>query len=150
MSERILGHYFLSHLDQVTYGPGQYAYRPKRRARDAVLFYILSWISLLNRGIRIGIYNSDVSGAFDRVSSNKLTMKLRAWGLHENILAVLRSWLAKRKSSVVVAGAKTKETELCDQVFQGTTWGPPLWNVYIADLVLSTEALLFIIVLPAV
>ena len=49
------------------------------------------------------------------------------------ILDVVQSWLRDRKGRVVVTGAETAQMELRDQVFQGTVWGPMLWNTYYAD-----------------
>ena len=38
-----------------------------------------------------------------------------------------------REAEVVVEGASSNELPLNDQLFQGTTWGCRLWNVYYAD-----------------
>ena len=43
------------------------------------------------------------------------------------------SWLAPRTARVVVGGARSRVRPLEDSVFQGTVWGPPLWNCYYAD-----------------
>ena len=105
----------------------------KHGARDAVLFYVLSWIAGLNEGNNIGIYCSDVSGAFDRVDSELLLRKLESFGLNAKLISVIRSWLQQRQGFVIVNGEKSDPMRLFDMVFQGTVWGPILWNVYFGD-----------------
>ena len=85
------------------------------------------------RGAKVGIYCSDVSGAFDHVSADKLIRKLAACGVNSRMLQVIRSWLRDRKARVVVAGAESQEFNLSNMLFQGTVWGPPLWNAFFGD-----------------
>ena len=75
-----------------------------RGYRDALAFTVFSWIWALGIGKRIALYCSDVSGAFDRVSADRLLAKLKARGVHEKILAVLASWLDTRSARVCVDG----------------------------------------------
>ena len=46
---------------------------------------------------------------------------------------MMQSWLRKRAAHVVVSGHKSDAMTLVDMVFQGTVWGPPLWNAFYAD-----------------
>ena len=80
--ERILRGLFLPTLERNAFGTFQFAYRSGRGARDAIAFYVLSWIEAFNHGQKIGLYASDVSGAFDKVSASLLLYKLEAFGLH--------------------------------------------------------------------
>eukprot|EP00959_Pyramimonas_sp_CCMP1952_P364104 7624917-Pyramimonas_sp.AAC.1 len=61
----------------------------------------MAWPS--RRGTRIGLYCSDVSGAFDRVSSDRLLAKLRSWGIPPALCAVFSSWLGARKPALQLA-----------------------------------------------
>ena len=81
----------------------------------------------------MGLYCSDVSGAFDRVHKGRLLRKLEKKGLGGQLLRVLDSWLETRTAQVVVEGVRSSKAELANQVFQGTVWGPPLWNVFFED-----------------
>ena len=76
---------------------------------------------------------SDVSGAFDRVSSGRLLSKLKSRGMPDDLLRIVASWLRKRTAQVVVGGEMSENIALENQVYQGTVWGPPLWNSYYAD-----------------
>ena len=81
------------------------------------------------------MYCSDVSGAFDKVSSEKLLQKLSSQGVHPSVINVLESWLAKRRANVVVGGVESINILMQDMVYQGTVWGPVLWNSFFADAV---------------
>ena len=131
--ERFLRPFFGPALEDRAFGHAQFAYRKKHGARDAVLFYVLSWIAGLNEGNKIGIYCSDVSGAFDRVDSELLLRKLESFGLNAKLISVIRSWLQQRQGFVKVNGEKSDPTRLIDMVFQGTVWGPTLWNAFVDD-----------------
>ena len=48
-------------------------------------------------------------------------------------LKLVQSWLEERDAVVVVNGSCSARASLRNQVFQGTVWGPPLWNVYFSD-----------------
>ena len=76
------------------------------------------------------VYFSDISGAFDRVRTERLLEKCRLAGVGETILKFLRSYLSPRVAQVVVDGEVSKTFTLEDEVFQGTVLGPPLWNIF--------------------
>ena len=62
----------------VSFGPRQFAYTPGRGARDVLALLAMLWVQALAAGKRIAVYCSDVSGAFDRVSAERLITKLKA------------------------------------------------------------------------
>ena len=139
--ERFTGSCFLPRLISLNvFGQNQFAYRVAHGARDALLFLVCSWLQILADGGRIGLYCSDVSGAFDRVSASYLIDKLRRLPIHPRILQVLDSWLQERHTSVVVGGKHSQSFIMTDMVFQGTVWGPPLWNIFFADGALVIQA----------
>jgi hypothetical protein len=133
-TERFLGASFFPALENAdAYGEHQFAYRKKRGARDVLAYVTLEWITALNDRCNVAVYCSDVSGAFDRVDTQRLTDKLKAAGLEERTVKVVNSWLQPRTGQVVVSGETSVGVPLANQVFQGTVWGPPLWNVFFAD-----------------
>ena len=132
--ERVLGLSFLPYLHSaLACGPQQFAYLPGRGSRDATAYLVMTWIIGFDSLRKFGVYCSDVSGAFDRVSRHRLLRKLRAKGLHDVALGFLASWLQSRTAHVVVEGATSGAMALDHMVFQGTVWGPPLWNVFFED-----------------
>ena len=103
--ERLLKALFVPFITStVGYGPNQFAYTTGRGARDALATLVLTWVEALARGRKIGIYCSDVSGAFDRVSVDRLVAKLQAPTIHQKVISVLTSWLRQRTAHVVVGG----------------------------------------------
>ena len=83
--------------------------------------------------MRVGLYCSDVSGAFDRVSRPRLLAKLRVAGVCDSSRQLLASWLDVRSAVVIVDGASSSRALLSNSVFQGTALGPALWNCFYAD-----------------
>ena len=83
--------------------------------------------------MKFAVYCSDVSGAFDKVSRRRLTLKLKAKGLDDAIVRVLISWLRDRVARIVVSGKHSKDQVLSNMVFQGTVLGPGLWNIMYED-----------------
>ena len=132
--ERVLGEGFLGFLEcSGAFGENQFAYRKKRGYKDLLALNVMAWLWALHQGGKVGVYCSDVSGAFDKVELERLVAKLHNKGLRGDFLRLLASWLGERTAQVVVAGEASTQTTLRNQVFQGTTWGPPLWNCYYED-----------------
>ena len=118
---------FVPHLCEVgAFGNNLFAYLPKRGARDALAFVILTWILEWCCGNKIAVYCSDVSGAFDKVKADILLRKLNCYGVESSVLAVLGSWLEARHANIIVEGQKSKTMMLDNMVYQGTVFGPPL------------------------
>ncbi len=103
----------------------------------------LSWIQGFNEGNKFGVCCSDVSGAFDRVKRERLVAKLRAKGIHETFVQILDSWLQSRVGQVVAGGAQGEDMTPTDMIFQGTVWGPWLWNNFYEDARIAINEALF-------
>ena len=129
--ERVLGSNFQRYFEvSGKYGPRQFAYMKGRGHRDALLANILQWLWWLESGKLVGLYCSDVSGAFDRVDRELLVRKIRSTGMSGCLARVLESWLEARVAEVVVGGQAAAPAPLRNSVYQGTVWGPPLWNLH--------------------
>ena len=100
--ERLLKSLYYPYLtNSLAFGPHQFAYTTGRGARDALALLALTWLSALAIGRKIGVYCSDVSGAFDRVRLERLVAKLQKKGIHPQIVKVLASWLRQRSPQVL-------------------------------------------------
>ena len=85
------------HVERVgAMGENQFAYRKNMGSRDLILMLMLEWMTILDRRGKIGVFCSDVAGAFDRVSASILVAKLKMHGLHPRMIEVLKSWLEKK------------------------------------------------------
>ena len=58
---------------------------------------------------------------------------LQATGDREDIVKVFASWLDKSEAVVIVGGAKASAFTLDNMIYQGTVWGPWLWNIFYED-----------------
>ena len=90
VAERVIAALFVPQLiHNGAFGRNQFAYMPERCARDALAQLVLTWISLFGKKRKIAVYCSDVSGAFNKVNSQRLLRKLRARGVPVEILNVI-------------------------------------------------------------
>ncbi len=144
MVERVVGNVFVPWLQNNGFGDRQYAYSKGRSHRDVLAANVCDWILAFENDCAVGLYCSDVSGAFDRVCRQRMSEKLRASGLPDNVVRFLESWLEDRRSYVVVAGGESASTVLANSVFQGTVLGPPLWNTFYGDARWSVRRLGFV------
>ena len=132
--ERVIGQPLVAFLEARGYGNSQWAFRKKSSARDLVTILAAKWVILICRGKKIGLYLSDISGAFDKVSRCLLMGKLAQIGLPPRFLDFLNAYLLPREGLVRVEGALSEVMALLDMVFQGTVLGPSLWNAFFADV----------------
>ena len=85
--EGIVGDVFIKYLEAVgASGDTQWGFRVRHSCRDLVVLVTSTWILQLHAGNKIGVYASDISGAFDRVECKLMIRKLKAAGVHENLL----------------------------------------------------------------
>ncbi len=124
----------------MSFGPYQFAYSKEPGARDALLFLVLSWLRSFSEGKRVALFSSDVSGAFDRISSHRLHAKLQASGLHPSVVRVLESWLQPRTAEIVVNGSRSRPLRMVNMIYQGTVFGPCLWNLFYSDVRIAVHA----------
>ena len=59
-----------------------------------------------NKRFKFAVYCSDVSGAFDRVSTRRMLDKVRAKGMRNDMVKVFEAWLAERKAVVAAEGSR--------------------------------------------
>ena len=132
--ERVIGNPLTAFLEARGYGEAQWAFRKKSSARDLITICGAMWALLICQGFKIGLYLSDISGAFDKVSRALIIGKLSQLGLPGTFLDFLNDYLLTREGYVRVEGALSEAMALANMVFQGTVLGPSLWNGFFADV----------------
>jgi len=101
---------------------------------------VMNWILAICMGKKVGDFLSDISGTFDRVFVPYLLAELYEKGVGEDFLKLLSAYLAPRRGQIVVQGAFSDEFGIFNSVFQGTVWGPPLWNTFFSDVAGTANA----------
>ena len=94
---------------------------------------VCKWILASSCNSRIGLYCSDVAGAFDRVNKARLIGKLRGSSLHPKLVSIFENWLRDRLAHIVISGSKSKSILMRNMVYQGTVFGLMLWNIFFKD-----------------
>ena len=109
---------FVPWLGAHAFGEHQYAYSAGKSHRDALAVNICSWFLSLEEGRAIGLYCSDVSGAFDRVDRERLGLKLHACGLPRQAIAFLESSLEDKLANVIISSSKSANVPLAILFFK--------------------------------
>ena len=84
----------------------------------------------------VGTIFMELSIAFDSIPHDLLIDKLHAYGLVENALVLMYSYLKKRKQSVRINNTYSSFKTILSGVPHGSVLGPILFNFYINDLFL--------------
>ena len=132
--EHVIGNPLIAFLQQHGFGDSQWAFRKQCSSRDLALICMSTWIKAICSGKKVGLYLSDISGAFDRVFKKIMLAKLHSVGVPDIYLDFLSSYLEPRIGHVAVESVLSDVFTLADSVFQGTVLGPTLWNVFFHDV----------------
>ena len=112
----------------------QFAFRKSHGTKDLLALEFAIWIKAFNERSRVGLYLSDVSGAFDHVSTSKLLQKLENRGVTGVVLQLFKSYLVGRRLVVIVSGNRSKPLAISNSVYQGVVLGPLFWNLFFQDI----------------
>ena len=103
------------------------------------------WTKILDGGGNIDVIYTDFQKAFDTVPHDRLLKKLEAYGIGENILDWISSFLKGRKQRVVIKGTASSWVDVLSGVPQGNVLGSILFLIYINNIIdnLKCNAYLF-------
>ena len=132
VSENVIKNELLKSMN-VHLSPFLSAYRKNYNAQHVLLRLLEEWREHLDNNKTVGGILIDLLKAFDCVPHDLLLAKLAAYGIDDNLILYIHSYLLNRKQCVCVNNILSEFNKVISGVPQGSIVGPTLFNCFFND-----------------
>ncbi|GFW19519.1 RNA-directed DNA polymerase from mobile element jockey [Trichonephila clavipes] len=122
--------------------PEQHGFRPRLSITHQLLRVVEYIKEGNNRGQCTAAVFLDIQKAFDRVWHTGLLFKLVNYNIPTPLILIIKSYISNRTFSVKINRTYSQTRPISAGIAQGSILGPVLFNLYVNDILKSTNTML--------